>query len=135
MNEQAHCLLGVDEDELVTLPVPVLEDGQWDGFTTETVATKKADYFSQISLLLKDAGENFSLLEAFGTLDVCPRGFVDDFSGWVVGLESDVSTYHVMPSGGGILDEPEWLLDAFRTVRKATGDYYLWREKKAVAKK
>jgi hypothetical protein len=120
-----------DEDELVALPAPTLEDGQWDGSTTHAVATKKADYFDQISLFLKDAGESYSLLEAFAVLDVCPRGFADEFSVWVVGLESDVSVYHVMPCGGGILDEPEWLLEAFRSVRKATGDYYLWREKKA----
>lgn len=109
----------------------MLDDGQWDGFTTEIIATKKADYFDQISLLLKDAGENFSLLEAFGALGVCPRGFVDPLSIYVVELESDVSIYHTMPKGGGILDEPDWLMEAFRSVRKANGDYYIWQRKKA----
>lgn len=136
MNEQTHCLLEADEDELVNLSVPVRdEDGKWDGTTTETIATTKAEYFDRISLLLKEAGENFSLLEAFGALDVCPRGFSDSFSMYVVDLESDVSQYHTMPSGGGILDEPEWLLHAFRSVRKASGDYYIWRDKKRSAAK
>ena len=120
----------------MTIPVPVLdEEGQWDGATTEKIATKKDEYFDHISLLLKQAGETFSLLEAFSALDVCPRGFVDSFSNWVVELESDVATYHAMPSGGGVLDEPEWLLEAFRAVRKASGDYYLWRDKKAAMKR
>ena len=131
-----NCLLSRDEDEELLLPVPVLdEEGQWDGIKTELVATTKDGYFDQISLLLKDTGETFSLLEAFGALGVCPRGFADEFSASIVSLESDAAQYHVLPSGGGVFDESEYLIEAFRAVRAATGDYYLWRSKKDSQKK
>lgn len=108
--------------------MPVLDDdGDWDGLSVESVATTKRDYFDQISLLLAETGESFTLLEAFGALGVCPHGFVDGFSASVVSIESDASSYHVLPHGGGLLDQPAWLLDAMRAVRKASGDYYLWR--------
>ena len=53
----------------------------------------------------------------------------------MVALESDASQYHVLPSGGGMLNEYEYIMEAFRAVRGATGDYYLWRSKKEAGKK
>jgi hypothetical protein len=135
LQETSHCLLLVEENEGFLLPVPVLDsDGKWDGAKVESIETTKDEYFNQISLLLKDCGENFSLLEAFGALNVCPYGFVDDFSSSIVALESDASQYHVLPSGGGIFNEPEYLMEAFRSVRAATGDYYIWRARKDAKK-
>lgn len=125
------CLADIDDDETVVLPVPVLgDDGDWDGITVEAVATTKQEYFDQISLLLREAGESFTLIEAIGALGVCPHGFIDAFSAAIVSLESDASSYHALPHAGGLLDQPAWLLDAMRAVRKAQGDYYLWRAEK-----
>lgn len=106
------------------------EEGSWNGVDTETISTTPAEYFDQIGLLLKESGKNFSLLEAFEVLGVCPQGFIDEFTASVIQLESDVAVYHVLPRGGGMFDEPEYLIDAFRTVRKANGDYYIWKHRK-----
>jgi hypothetical protein len=112
------------------LPIPVMKDGEWDGITTQMIETTKNGYFNRISMLLKEASNDSSLLEVFQFLGVCPRGFVDDFTAGVVALESDAAAYHVLPSGGGIFDERAWLMDAFRAVRRARDDYYLWKYRK-----
>jgi len=106
------------------------EEGIWNAIDTELVATTPAEYFDQIGLLLKESGKNFSLIEAFEVMGVCPQGWIDEFTASVIQLESDASVYHVLPRGGGIFDEPEYLIDAFRTVRKANGDYYIWKHRK-----
>lgn len=106
------------------------EDGKWNGCEVEEIATTKTEYFDLIRLYLEQSEErSVSLLEAFSMLNVCPYGLIDDFSTSIIALESDVSTYHVLPSGSGIYDEEAWLMDAFRSVRKARDDYYLWKHK------
>lgn len=121
----------MNEDDEVMLPVPLSdEDGSWNGVDTELIATTPAEYFDQIGLLLKESGKNFSLLEAFEVLGVCPQGFIDEFTASIIQLESDTAVYHVLPRGKGIFNEPEYLMDAFRSVRKANGDYYIWKHRK-----
>ena len=119
------------DDEEITLPVPVLTDGCWNGISKEEISTTKDEYFDLITGHLADSEERqISFLQAFQVLGVCPYGFIDEFAAWIVQLESDASTYHVLPSGGGVFDEEQWLMDAFRMVRKARGDYYLWKHAK-----
>lgn len=122
------CLINCEDDEEVILPVPVLdENGKWNGVDLEKINTTKDEYFDLIRLYLEQSEERrVSLLEAFTMLDVCPHGFVNEFAAFIVALESDAATYHILPSGGGIYDEEQWLMEAFRSVRKARDDYYIW---------
>lgn len=122
-------MIDYTDDEELLLPVPVLNEGQWDGLTTEEMPTTKEEYFELISAHLRDSEEKqLSFLQAFQVLGVCPYGFIDEFSAHVVRLESHASTYHVLPSGGGLFDEEQWLMDAFAEVRRARDDYYIWRK-------
>jgi len=116
------------DDEEIALPVPVLVDGCWNGIRKEEIRTTKDEYFDLITGHLADAEERqVSFLEAFQVLGVCPYGFIDEFAGWIVQLESHASTYNTLPSGGGIFDEEQWLMDAFGIVRKGRDDYYIWK--------
>lgn len=70
------------------------------------------------------------MLEALEVLKVCPAAFADPLSIELIGLESDASSYHVLPSGKGILDETLLVIEGFRAVRRASGDYYLWKARR-----
>lgn len=80
---------------------------------------------------MNEAGEGFSLLEALESLEVCPAGFADPFSAYLISLESAAEKYSTLPNGGGILDEPIWIFDGFQEIRIAKSEYYLWRSRRA----
>ena len=107
------------------LPVPVRDpEGTWDGLTTRKVWTTKHEYFDEIAELLKETGKDFSLLEAFEVLGVCPRGFVDALSASFISLESHCATYYKLPHGGGVLNQVAYYMTAFAEIRTARDDYY-----------
>lgn len=117
-----------EENDEVTLPVPVLDDnGIWDGLTIEETAMIKSEYFDQVLEFLEKGEGSYTILEALDALGVCPASFVDLDTMQVVALESDAATYHVLPSGGGIFDETKTLMEIFRAVRRARSDFYIWQ--------
>ncbi len=121
----------MEEDE-VLLPVPVRnEENKWNGLDTTLVELPKEDYLDEIIGLLEEAGEGFTLVDALESLGVCPAGFADPLSAYLISLESAADKYSTMPGGGGILDEAAWIFDGFQEIRIAKSDYYLWRARRA----
>ncbi len=57
--------------------------------------------------------------------------FVDAFSAQIVKLEASSREYRVLPEPGGLLDQKEWIMDAYAAVRIARDDYYLWKMKRS----
>ena len=115
----------------MVLPVPERdEDGKWNGLNVSLNAIPKEDYLDEIISLLDEAGEGFTLLEALEALGVCPAGFADPFSAYLIGLESAAEKYSTLPNGGGILDEPIWIYAGFQEIRIAKTDYYLWQSRR-----
>jgi len=103
--------------------------------TLEWIPTTKRQYFERAVASLQDPESSITIEDLFELLGVCPAGFVDEFTAAVVALESDASTYHVMPHGGGILDESGRLINAFREVRRARDDFYTEEQRRRAAKK
>lgn len=98
------------------------------------MSTKEA-YLDEIIKLIEDADSNeTNVLEVLDMLRVCPLGFMDYDIAELIQLESDVSSYHQLPSGGGIFDETEVLVDGFRAIRRARDDYYLLQSRRKAKK-
>ena len=126
-----HCTIEEGENDPISLPLPIRdEDGTWNGTDVDMIETTKAEYLDEILALLEESGIDFTILEALGMLSVCPAGFVDPLAMELIALESDASTYHILPSGKGILDEPLLVVEGFRAVRRARDDFYLWRARR-----
>lgn len=106
----------------------------WDGRTFDWIPTTKAAYFDRVLEGFLEPGTTLALEEVFEILEVCPAGFVDAFTSQVVQLESDASTYHVLPQGRGIFHETQRLMDAFRTIRAARDDFYAEEQRRRAAK-
>lgn len=116
-----------EEDDEVIFPFPVLDDqGDWDGIKTEERPALKSEYFDEILTFLESGEGLYTIIEALEALSVCPAGFVDLETASLVALESDAATYHILPSGGGIWDETEVLMEIFRAIRGARADFYIW---------
>ena len=55
--------------------------------------------------------------------EICMTGFVDFEIGTLIDLENACNNYHVLPYGGGLLDQPQLLLEAFNLVRSEINRY------------
>lgn len=92
--------------------------------------TTKSEYFDHVLTFLEKGEGLYTIVEALDALGVCSAGFVDLETARVVALESDAATYHVLPSGGGIWDETEVMMEVFRAVRGARSDFYVWKSQR-----
>lgn len=64
---------------------------------------------------------------------VCPMAFVDFEVGTLVDLEDACNNYHVLPYNGGLLDQPQLLLEVFNVVRAEKERYKSAKAEKMLA--
>lgn len=50
-------------------------------------------------------------------LPICMTSFWDQFVGALIDLERSASEYNVLPYQGGLLDQPQYIIDAFKIIR------------------
>lgn len=62
--------------------------------------------------------------------EVCFTAFIDEVLGQFIELESTCKEYKVLPYPGGVLDQPNIILDAFSVIRGEKIKYENFRNKK-----
>lgn len=69
-----------------------------------------------------------------GNKELCPTALVDPWVDWLLELENAAQTYHVLPYPGALLDQPAWVLEAFRTIREVKNVFERRRTKSLISK-
>jgi len=56
--------------------------------------------------------------------------FVDPLSNFLIELEAAANYYNVLPYEGGLLDQPQYILDAFKIIRRSDNIYQIKKAEK-----
>jgi len=122
----------IDSPEIV-IPVP---DFEWTGssWKVKEEVTYSSVTKQGILELLDEVGKLFpsrSIGEIWLTYypDLCPLSLMDDWCGYWIEVEASCSEYNVLPFEGGLLDQPQLVIEIFSSIRKGRNSYYIWRSK------